>query len=93
MKYVDLIGPGLGLVGVILLSFPAIYAEKYGRLLGRLNKLDKQRFSDAESEAHATALSALADHRDRWTRGKSLCLFAGLAMAVLSYFIALIERL
>lgn len=87
----DLLINVAGLTGVALLAIPALYAEKYARLLSRLRSLGPIAGNPALVEAHQRALTSLEEHQKRWTRGLSFCLIAGTLFAALSYLLGILK--
>ncbi len=84
----------IGLLGVLLLAAPAVYANKYGRLIARLKSAGPIDPIDPRAqEIHGNALKALEDHRGNWTPALSRCLIGGTSLAAFSYVLGLIKAL
>lgn len=77
----------LGLLGFALLSIPAFYAAKYGKLLVDAEAARPVSGSGL-AESFETALKALANHRDGWKAWKGWCLIWGTLSSIASYALA-----
>jgi hypothetical protein len=91
MITVDLVANGLGLLGVILLSAPVLYANKYARLVVKLRAAGTLGDDERSSKLDSVALEALQEHQTKWTRWKSFCLLLGTTLTGLSYVVGLIK--
>jgi hypothetical protein len=80
-----------GLLGVALLSWPALYAAKLGRLAAKLRKLPPIDATQRAREIHDQVKRDLEEQRAGWSDGLNFCLLAGTGLTVLSYVIAIVE--
>ncbi len=84
----------LGLIGVLLLAAPALYAAKYGMLAARLKTAGPIDPNNAEAKKiHDDTLQAIAEHQSEWTSLLSGCLKGGTLLAGLSYLLGLAKAL
>ena len=81
----------IGLVSVLAVSVPALYANRYGRLLYKLAKLDSR--SAALKIARAGLEADLQKQRDRWSWKNSVLLLGGTILAGLSYGLGVAKTL
>ena len=82
----------LGLFGVALLAFPAIYVAQYAALAAKLNEAKKNRGSGWD-KAVKTAQTNLQTKRDGWNRWMTAALLGGTGAAALSYLVGLVDAI
>lgn len=80
----DLCSAVIGLLGIVFLTIPALYIDRYARLLMRLRRLP---IDDQWTEARAGAEASLVEHRDGWNIWKRLCLLGGTALTGISFVV------
>jgi len=85
---IDLCVNLLGFLGLAMLSYPALHAERYARLMLRLRRLGPINNSPEMIAAHAEARKSLTKHQNSWNRAKSFCLLGGTFATAASYLIA-----
>ena len=90
----ELLGGVAGLSGVVFLAIPALHANKYGRLIARLNASNTRLGDQAAQERNREiARAALKGLQDSWTPFKANCLIVGTALAGLSSLITMVKVL
>lgn len=87
----DTVGNILGLIGIILLSVPAFYANKYANLIYRVRRSQPNYEDPTIKSDREKATKQLEAIRDQWTPFKSFCLIAGTILAGLSYLLPLVK--
>ncbi len=82
-----------GLLGLVLLSVPVLYANKYANLIYRVHR-SAPNYADASIAAdRQLAAEQLGVLRDQWTPFKSRCLIGGTGLTALSYLLPLLKCL
>jgi hypothetical protein len=87
----DLVSNAVGLIAVILLAQPALYAARYGRLATRLRNLTPIDDSPEARLIHDRAELELEDQGKVWGPSLNFSLLAGTVLAGLSYLIAILK--
>lgn len=87
----DFVSNVVGLIAVILLALPALYAAKFGRLATRLRNLAPLDDSPEARNMHERAKRDLEDQRNAWGPSLNFSLLAGTFLAGLSYAIAILK--
>ncbi len=77
-----------GLIGVLLLAYPAISAGTLGLKLARLKKITIGRTA-ATGDAIKRLQEQIAELRDRWTIKMQMMVISGVCLSALSYLISL----
>ncbi len=77
-----------GLIGVLLLAYPAISAGALGLKLARLKKITIGRTS-ATGDAIKRLQAQIAELRDRWSMKMQILVIGGVCFSALSYLISL----
>lgn len=80
-----------GLIGIALLSWPALYAAKLARLAMRLQAMSPLDDSPRAQTAHENAKAELERQRAGWGPGLNFCLLAGTGVTALSYAIGILK--
>ena len=87
----DLLINATGFAGIICLSVPAWYANKYGRLIARL-LASRVPYLDSEmQDLQKQAAESLEELRDQWTIWKSNLLIAGTLLTMGSYGLGVLK--
>jgi hypothetical protein len=81
----------LGLVGVALLSWPALYAARLARLAVKLRTMRPIDDTQDARDIHDRVKSDLEDLRAGWSDGLNFCLLAGTGLTVLSYLVGVLK--
>ena len=90
----DLWVNGTGLLGIVLLSIPILYANNYARAIARLNSLPSDYANDPEmKEIHDEIQRQLKKLETGWTRWKAAALIGGTIFTILSYVLGLIKAM
>lgn len=87
----DLVSNAVGLIAVILLALPALYAAKFGRLATRLRNLAPLDDSPEARNMHERARQELEDQRNAWGPSLNFSLLTGTVLAGLSYAIGILK--
>ncbi len=87
----DTLSNATGLCGILCLAVPAMYANKYGRLIALLATSKTAYESPKVQESRDKALKALSDLQNTWTAWKSNLLIAGTLLAGISYVLGLLK--
>jgi hypothetical protein len=87
----DMLSNAVGLIAVILLALPALYAARFGRLAVQLRNLPALDKTQASIDMHETARRKVEDQRNAWDPSLNSSLLAGTVLAGLSYAIAILK--
>jgi len=82
----------LGLLGAVLLVFPAYYGA---RIVYRASRLARNAglVPDDEIEARrANAVDEILSLQIKWKLGLAICLFGGMGLGILSYILLLLKE-
>lgn len=87
----DMLSNGAGLIAVVLLALPALYAAKFGRLATQLRNLPPLDDTQRSREMHERARREIEDQRNAWGSSLNFSLLTGTVLAGLSYAIAILK--
>lgn len=90
-KFADVCVNFLGLIGVALLAWPALYAARLARLAARLRAMRPLDDTRRAKEIHAKVREQVEELRAGWNSGLNFCLLAGTGLTALSYAIGVLK--
>lgn len=87
----DIVANLSGLAGIACLAVPAWHANKYGRLVARLNAASSSDLGEDLSGMQRQAIDSLKELQAEWTAWKGNLLIVGTILAGISYAIPLLK--